>query len=106
MPDPKNTVWREWKGQKWHHSAQLSFEPAPAVLPQPEDAFTPLPHPQFHTQLGQGAKKAPGSILLPSPWHISSQARLGCRLQQGHKDAGSSCWDIRRSPELGNLKMT
>lgn len=59
--------------------------------PRPERAFTPLPHPQVHTQLGQGAKKPPGPILLPSPWHISSsQARLGCRLQQRHEDAGSS----------------
>lgn len=66
--------------------------------PRPERAFTPLPHPQVHTQLGQGAKKPPGPILLPSPWHISSsQARLGCR--QG---AAGSSRDMRmQGPVLG-----
>lgn len=100
VPDPKNAVWREWEGQKWHHSVQLSSWPAPGLLPWPEHAFTPLPIPSFtHSwdREPKKPKKAPGPILLPSPWHISSQARVSRR-----QEAEGSSRDTRmQGPAAG-----
>lgn len=104
MPDPRTQCGHSGRGRNGITvpSSPLGCCPGLNMLSH----LCPIPI------LGQGAKKGPGPIFLPSPWHISSQARLGCR-----QEAAGSSRDVRMqdpaagisgdpSPELGNLQTT